>query len=152
MSALLPLPRDRRLTEHAFFKHWIAERVRWSDTDQVGHVNNVSFATYCECARTEVMRPLLSGEAPERAMLLVAQLNLSFIGEIHWPAQVDIGSVMLEIGGSSCRLGHGLFVGDRCVGTADTVLVNIDETTRKPHPIGGPTRDYLNRFLADPAA
>ena len=81
MSALAPLPRDPRLSQRAAFPHWLTERVRWSDTDQVGHVNNLSFGTYIETGRTEFLRELIDRNADSRVLLLMAQVNICFLGE-----------------------------------------------------------------------
>jgi acyl-CoA thioester hydrolase len=147
MDDLLPLPRDLRLTRREVFTHWLTERVRWSDTDQVGHVNNLSFGTYVETGRTELLRDLINRNTESRVLLLMAQVNICYLGEVHWPSNVDVGTCILGVSQSSCRMGHGLFVGDHCVGTADTLLVHIDETTRKPSTIEGGLRDFLNEYL-----
>ena len=148
MPSMTALPRDARLKQRALFSHWVTERVRWSDTDQVGHVNNLAFGAYFESGRTELFRDLVCHAAESRVLLLVAQMNICFVGEAHWPSDIDIGTCVLDIGGSSCRLGQGLFLGDRCVGTADTVMVIIDEATRTPSDIPPHVRDYLNGFRA----
>lgn len=141
------LPRDARLTQRSAFPHWLTERVRWSDTDQIGHVNNVSFCTYLETGRTEFLRDVLDRKAAAPVLLLTAQINVCFLGEIHWPSNVDVGTCILEVNRSSCRMGHGLFVGERCVGTADTLLVNVDEDTRQPLAMDDGLCDHLGQFL-----
>lgn len=148
MHTLSPLPRDARLTHRKTFPHWVTERVRWSDTDQVGHVNNLSFCTYVETGRTEYLKEMIDRKSDSRVLLLMAQVNICLLGEVHWPSDVDVGTCILEISRSSCRMGHGLFVGDICVGTADTLLVHIDEATRKPRTIDGSLREVLNKSLA----
>jgi acyl-CoA thioester hydrolase len=151
MTSLIPLPRDPRLTQRAFFTYWLTERVRWSDTDQVGHVNNLAFSTYFESGRTEFLRDLVSRGVDSRVLLLMAQMNVCFLGEVHWPSNVEVGTCVLDVGSSSCRIGHGLFLGDQCVGTADSVLVMIDEATRKPREIPPHVRQHLNGFLPQTA-
>ncbi|MCK9284849.1 MAG: acyl-CoA thioesterase [Rhodocyclaceae bacterium] len=147
MTPLPPIPRDPRLTQRRFFTHWVTERVRWSDTDQVGHVNNLAFCTYIETGRTEFMRHLVSRDVESRVLLLMAQINVSFLGEVHWPSDVDVGTCVLDIGRSSCRIGHGLFLGEQCVSSADSLLVMIDESTRKPQEIPPHVRAHLAEFL-----
>lgn len=147
-GALAPLPRDAGLVRRERFAHWFTEHIRWSDTDRVGHVNNVAFAVYCESGRTAFLTPLTIGAAGKRSLMLLAQINLSFLGEADWPAAVDIGTVVLDVGRSSCRIGHGLFVGERCVATADSLLVLIDEATRQPRALPEPARAYLERYRA----
>jgi len=149
MSALPPLPRDHRLQQRASFKHWLVERVRWSDTDQVGHVNNLSFSTYCETGRTEFLAHLIRRDAETRVLMLMAQMNVCFLGEAHWPGEVDVGTCILDIGNSSCRMGHGLFVGDQCICTADSLMVHVDVTTHATGPIPDALRQYLAAHLID---
>ncbi len=147
MPLITPLPRDPRLTQRDFFTHWLTERVRWSDTDMVGHVNNLSFSTYFETGRTEFLRPLIHRDAESRVLLLMAQMNVSFFGEVHWPANVEVGTCVLHLGDSSCRLGHGLFHGDQCIASCDELLVLIDEASRKPRTLPGHVRSYLAEFI-----
>jgi hypothetical protein len=79
MSALAPLPRDPRLSQRAAFPHWLTERVRWSDTDLVGHVNNLSFGTYIETGRTEFLRELIDRNADSRVLLLLTMVAISLV-------------------------------------------------------------------------
>jgi len=131
------------LTLRESYRHWEQERVRWSDTDQVGHVNNLAFGAYCETGRSLFLRRFVGRDADPRALFLPAQLTINFLGEAHWPAQVDIGTGILGIGRTSCRLGQGLFDDQRCFGTSETVLVLIDEQTRLPREIPGWLREWL---------
>jgi len=141
-STLLPvLPRDRDA-----YPHWMGEHVRWSDTDLVGHVNNLSISAYFETGRTHFLLPVLSKDLPEPSLLLLAQITVNFLGEVHWPGNLDIGTGLLSLGRSSCRLGQALFDGARCVATAETVLVLIDESTRKPREIPEPMRAWFSSF------
>lgn len=142
------MPRDPRLTQRSFFTYWLTERVRWSDTDLVGHVNNLSFSAYFETGRTEFMRPVIDRNKESSLLFVLAQMNTCFLGEVNWPSEVEVGTCMLEIGRSSCRMGQGLFLGEQCVGTADTLLVMIDETTRMPHEIPAYVRQHLESFRA----
>lgn len=134
------------LTQRSTYSYWLTENIRWSDTDLVGHVNNLSFSTYYETGRTQFLRPFVARGVEQRVLLLLAQMNVSFLGEAHWPGEVDIGTGMLEVGRSSCRMGQGLFLGDQCISTAESVMVMIDETTRKPKEIPDWVREYLLKY------
>ena len=134
------------------FSHWAKEQVRWSDTDMVGHVNNLAFSAYCETGRTHFLHGIITRNMDQGAQLVLAQMTVNFLGEVHWPASIDIGTGVLSIGRSSLRMGHGLFDGERCVATAESVIVSIDVASRKPCPISDSARDYLSGFcigLAD---
>jgi acyl-CoA thioester hydrolase len=128
----MPPSNNPPLTDRGGYRHWAADQVRWSDTDLVGHANNLVF-----------------GNAAEPAMMLPVQITLNLLGEVHWPAQVQIGTSVLAIGTSSLRLGQGMFESARCFGSCETVMVLIDDTTRRPRPIPQPMRDWLSGFMIE---
>lgn len=107
------------------------EKLRYADTDRQGHVNNAVFATMLETGRVE----LLYG--PEGVLhdggcaFVIASLHLDFLGEIRWPGLVEIGTRVASIGNSSLTLEQGLFQEGRCVATAKTVIVQMNESSRR---------------------
>jgi len=133
----------RHRSVHGF---WVSERVRWNDTDLVGHVNNLSITNYCEIGRVNFLQPWLLPGAPERALFLIVRMTTNFLGEVHWPGVVDVGTSVLEVGRSSVRVVHAVFDGERCVATADSVLVHIDEASRASHPIPEAVLDYFSQY------
>lgn len=74
-------------------------------------------------------------------------MTANFLGEVHWPATVDVGTSVLALGTGSRRVVHGVFVGERCVATGDSVLVHIDELARVSRPMPGAVREYLSAYL-----
>ncbi|GAC1625161.1 MAG: thioesterase family protein [Nevskia sp.] len=136
-------PANPLLIRRDAYRHWERERVRWSDTDQIGHTNNLAFGAYCETGRSLFMKHFLDGARDARQMFLLTQIVINFVGELHWPAEVAIGTGVLSIGRTSCRLGQGLFDGERCFGSSEALLVLIDEQTRRPRPIPDDVRDWL---------
>lgn len=147
MSAASPgYPSNPLLREAARYRHWERERVRWSDTDQLGHVNNLAFAAYCETGRSQFMAQATMQNRELGRLFVVSQLVVNFIGELHWPAEVRVGSGVLDIGRTSYRIGQGLFAGDRCFGSSEGLLVQIDATTRRPTPIADDLRAWLDTF------
>ena len=147
MSDIQPLPRDPRLTDRRVYTYWQKDSIRWSDTDMVGHVNNLAFAAYAETGRTQFFRDILARNTASERLLVLAQINISYLGEMHWPGDVDIGTCLLKVSNTSCRLANGLFYGDRCVGTVDSLLVHIDQTTRQASPMDDELRHFLERHL-----
>ncbi|EPL3138007.1 TPA: acyl-CoA thioesterase [Pseudomonas aeruginosa] len=139
--------RHPRLTERDAYHHWSREQVRWSDTDLVGHVNNLSFAAYCETGRCMFLRPFVENNSSQRAMMLPAQLILNFIAEAHWPQVIEIGTGIISIGNTSCRIGQGLFVEGRCIATSEVTNVMIDEQTRQPRPLPDWFRSWLSEYM-----
>ena len=112
------------------------DTIRYADTDRQGHVNNAAFATFCETGRCMFLydsgRPLLQGGAG----FVIARLAIDFLAEVTWPGRVEIGTRVVTVGRSSFGLGQGLFQDGNCVATADSVIVQVDEATRRSKPLG----------------
>lgn len=130
MSTPQPDPTDRRL-----YCLWSRDVLRYGDTDRQGHVNNAVFATFCESGRTAFLCDPAAPLAPGGNSFVIARLILDFRAEILWPGEVDIGTGVIALGRSSFTLGQGLYEGSRCVATAQTVLVLIDDATRRSTPL-----------------
>src|ERR1700690_4113074 len=107
------------------------ETISYADTDRQGHVNNAVFATLCETGRVAFLYAPEKPLAPEGASFVIARLLIEFQAEISWPGQVEIGTRIAAIGRSSLTLAQGLFQAGRSVAAAETVIVLMDETTRR---------------------
>ncbi|MFZ2488134.1 MAG: thioesterase family protein [Anaerolineae bacterium] len=123
------------------------DKLRYADTDRQGHVNNATFSTFLETGRVEILYnadvPLL----PAGASFVIVSLSLTFLREITWPGQVDIGTGIVKIGNSSVQFFQKLFQNGRCVATAETVVVQVDNTSSKGLPLTDYARVVLGRWL-----
>ncbi len=123
------------------------DKVRYADTDRQGHVNNAAFATFCETGRVTFLfdpeRPLY----PSGTAFVIARLVLDFRAEIRWPGTVEIGTRVERIGSSSFTLKQALFQETRLVATAETVIVLMDEETRRSTPLPPATVNALKQLM-----
>ena len=78
---------------------------------------------------------------------MIARLELDFRGEMTWPGQVAIGTMVESIGRSSFTLRQGLFQEDRCV-IARTVIVQIDDHSQRACPLAEITASRLSDLQA----
>lgn len=138
---------DTRLKRREVYRHWASEHVRFSDTDLVGHANNLVFGAFAETGRCLFMRRFTDDRFGQRTMILPVQVTLNFHAELYWPAQVEIGTGVLALGNTSLRLGQGMFEAERCFGSAESVLVAIDEQTRRPKPLPPDVREWFAQYL-----
>lgn len=122
------------------------DKLRYRDTDRQGHVNNAVFTTFLETGRVEILFKVIRPLAGPNSSFVIVHLELDFIAEVNWPGTVDIGSRVAAIGNSSVKLQQGLFQNGACVGTAETVMVLVDETTRRPKPFPEAARAQLLAF------
>ncbi|MEP2705430.1 MAG: thioesterase family protein [Roseibium sp.] len=122
-----------------------SDKLRYADTDRQGHVNNAVFATFLETGRVEV----IIGEAlaEEGASFVIARLELDFLSEVNWPGTVEIGTAVLEIGRSSFKLVQRVYQDQMPVASAVTVIVQMNETTRKSHPLSERARSRLEKLV-----
>lgn len=107
------------------------DKLRYGDTDRQGHVNNAVFATFFETGRVEL---LLAGDRPLLApgtSLVLARLEVDLVAEILWPGTVEIGSAVGRIGRSSIALEQALFQNGRYCARATSVVVLVDDATRR---------------------
>jgi len=119
------------------------DKIRYADTDRQGHVNNAAFSTFLETGRVEFLYDPQNPLAAENAAFVIADLNLKFRSEVNWPGRIDIGTGVSRVGNSSLTLYQALFQDGQCVATAETVIVQMDERTRKSHPLSENAKTFL---------
>lgn len=110
------------------------DKLRYADTDRQGHVNNSVFSTALETGRVELLHAPEAGIAEAGKSFVIARLELDFRGELTWPGEVAIGTKVESVGRTSITLAQGLFQHDRCVALATTVVVQVDDRTRRSTP------------------
>ncbi len=131
------------------FPHHSYDKLRYGDTDSQGHINNAVFTTLLETGRVEVLLDADGGLLlPAGSAFVIVNLSMAFRGEIHWPGRVDIGTRVKAIGRSSVTFEQALFQDGRLVATAETVIVQMSEATRRSEPLSPEVAAHLQRFAA----
>ena len=123
------------------------DKIRYADTDRQGHVNNAVFSTYLETGRVEFLYDTDNPLLDQDSSFVIADLNLQLLAEINWPGQVQIGTGVTKIGNTSLCLFQGLYQSEQLVATANTVIVQMNDKTRKSHPLTANARAFLNEHL-----
>lgn len=144
---MMRTPHDPPLTERASFTHWTHDKLRFNDTDRLGHINNAVFATAFETGRVSFLYHPEQPLAPAGSDFVIVRLVVDFRAEMHYPGDVEIGTRLLAIGRSSFTVGQALFKDGICTATGESVLVLIDHATRKAIPLPEQLRAAL-RALA----
>ena len=119
------------------------DKIRYGDTDRQGHVNNAVFATFFETGRVELLHLGQNPVADDGCAFVIAHLGVDFRAEILWPGEVAIGTRVTRVGSSSIRLAQALFQDDKCTATAETVIVQVDQTTKKSRQLSPAAVEYL---------
>ena len=123
------------------------DKIRYADTDRQGHVNNAVFATFLETGRVTFLYNKDLPVLPTGASFVIAALQMSFRKELHWPGQVEIGTGILKMGNSSIKLLQQLHQNGQCAAQAETVIVQVDDSTGKSLPLTTEAREILQSWL-----
>ncbi|MBV9813326.1 MAG: acyl-CoA thioesterase [Acetobacteraceae bacterium] len=123
------------------------QKLRFCDTDMLGHVNNAVYAVMYEAGRAELMEH--TGLLDSRAGLgvVIARLELDFLAEMNWPGEVRIETWFARTGAKSLHVRQRLLVEESIVSRAASVLAVIDTATRKAVPIEPAWRDRLTPWI-----
>jgi len=109
--------------------------IRFGDLDPQGHVNNTVFATFFETGRVMLLREPGNELGAPGATTVLAQLDISFLRELHWPGEVVIGTGTTHIGRASYSFLQAIFHEGECAATANATMVMIDAATRRARPL-----------------
>ena len=147
------LPEGSRIHERPRLEDYplyTTEKLRFADTDCNGHISNAVFAVCCQNARMELLHDPQRVPVPVNAQFVIARLEIDFLGEMHWPGEVMIGSRCDHVGRSSLLMTQALFVDGRCAANARSTVVLMDRATRRAAPLPPETALALRGFCALP--
>src|SRR5262249_41163095 len=116
-----------------------SERVRFSDLDGMGHVNNAVYLTYVEEARIAFLKPL----GPTYDDLILARSEIDYRSPLSDGEEAEIGVRCTRLGRSSFDLKYQLRAGGRLVAEAKSVQVAYDYELSAPAPIPDEWRERL---------
>ncbi len=125
------------------FPYRLTDNVRFADLDPNQHVNNAVYATYFETGRVTLMKDRSYGLMPEGLAWMMVRLDMHFRAELRWPGTIEMGLGVARFGRTSVTFDQVVFSEGRCVASAQSVSVLIDESTRKPTPL---TDEILRNF------
>lgn len=146
-AAPIPVPNPALRTREGYAA-WVTERIRYNDLDPNNHVNNIAINQFFEDGRVDFRNAKMPGESVDiLAGFVVVKFTVEYVSELSYPGEVDVGTVVLRVGGSSYTMGQGVFQGDRCIAVAETITVYVDAETRKASRIEGDLRTALEDNL-----
>jgi acyl-CoA thioester hydrolase len=125
------------------FPYRLTDNVRFADLDPNQHVNNAVYATYFETGRVTLMKDRSYGLMPAGLAWMMVRLDMHFRAELRWPGIIEMGLGLSKFGRTSVTFDQVVFSEGRCVASAQSVSVLIDEATRKPTPL---TQEIVRAF------
>lgn len=141
-------------TIRSAFRFWAVEQIRFADLDPLGHVNNNAMGVYLENARVAMFAqagvPVTGDGSGTGPGIMIARLAIDFRSEGRYPGSLDVGIGLARIGHSSITLREGIFDGERCVATAESVCVLVDFALRRPMEVSAAMRARFEELLGSP--
>jgi acyl-CoA thioester hydrolase len=130
-------------------EHHYACRVRWSDVDSYGHVNNVKYFEYFQEARISFLSGLADGlPAGEAGGVVVARIDVDYRRPILFRTEpFEIRTWVSRVGRSSYDLDAEIRDGDEVLSRAHTVVVAFDAEQQRSRPLSDHERARLEELL-----
>ncbi len=126
------------------------EKIRLSDTDRQGHVNNVSFSYFYEAGRAAVVLER-EGLLDPDCFFVIVSTTINFIGELHYPGLVTVAGGIEKVGNSSITMQQALFQEGRCVSHSVNTMAQVNMVTRKSQRLSEQARRIIAELLIDAA-
>jgi acyl-CoA thioester hydrolase len=128
------------------FPYRLTDNVRFADLDPNQHVNNAVYASYFETGRVTLMKDPSRGLIPAGLTWIMVRLDIHFRAELRWPGTIELGLGVARLGRTSVTFDQVVFSEGRCVASAQSVNVLIDEASRKPTPLTDEVIEKLQRW------
>ena len=104
------------------YPHSATIQTRFQDLDPLGHINNVAMAALFESGRVRFNQAIgLAGWKGHR--WLVARIEINYLAEGSFPADVEIASGIGEIGTRSWEIQSAAFQDGFAIATCDASIV-----------------------------
>src|SRR5262245_31574324 len=103
------------LNERARFSEWTVDRLRVTDIDIQGHVNNSIHPVLYTSGRHDFIHRHIRPYIAQTDMFALVKVTIEYLGEMRYPGEVEVGTLLKHLGRSSITLGQGMFNESRCV-------------------------------------
>jgi acyl-CoA thioester hydrolase len=129
-------------------RHQYQCRVRFSDVDVYGHVNNVKYFEYYQEARLTFLTSLGRDLAEHSFGLVLARIDVDYKRPILFRSDPYlVESWVTRIGRSSFDLSAEIRDGDNLLSRAESVLVTFDLEHQRSRPLSETERDRLSAVV-----
>jgi acyl-CoA thioester hydrolase len=117
------------------FPYRLTDNVRFADLDPNQHVNNAVYASYFETGRVTLVKDRSFGLMQPGLSWILVRLDIHFRAELRWPGTIELGLGVAKFGRTSVTFDQVVFSQGQCVASAQSIMVLIDEISRKPTPL-----------------
>ncbi|RUO80160.1 thioesterase [Idiomarina tyrosinivorans] len=123
-------------------------KVRFYETDALGHVNNTVIPGWIETGRLPIF-DFFGAMSGETISLIVARLEVDYLRPIYFGKPVTVKTFVMRLGNSSFDIGTEVWQDDQCCAMGKTILVYFDYSEQKATPLTADIKQKLSA-LAHP--
>jgi acyl-CoA thioester hydrolase len=129
--------------------HAYSCRVRWSDIDSYGHVNNVKYVEYFQEARILFVREAVGAEdAADLGSFVVARVDVDYRRPLEFQTDpVSVRTWMTRVGRSSFELQAAVCDSSTVYATSRAIAVGFDRSTGHSRTLSAGEREALEARL-----
>ncbi|MEH7356479.1 thioesterase family protein [Neobacillus drentensis] len=129
--------------------HEIHVKVRFSETDALGHINNTSYFIYLEEARIRFMESLGYKMDIQNWNFILASTKCDFISQGYFGQELSIKTYVTKIGTKSFQLEHDLIAvqTNELIARGNAIMVFFDFEKQKSEPIPEMVKEELRNYL-----
>jgi acyl-CoA thioester hydrolase len=126
-------------------RYEISIRPRVSETDMLGHINNVAVMGWFEEGRSYMVREAL-GKQRRLPPFVLARMETDFKDQLFFGEEARVHTGVERLGNSSVIVRQSIEQRGRICAEARCVLVHFDHETQRPSPLPEEFREALSRF------
>ncbi|EXJ10379.1 MULTISPECIES: acyl-CoA thioesterase [Nitrincola] len=117
------------------------------DTDALGHINNTRVPQWFEVARNDVFKLFTPDLNPKTWELILARIEVDFVGELFLNSPVEIKTYISRIGNSSFSVYQEAWQDGKLGSKGEAALVRYNFNEGKSMPLTSEQRAALEAHL-----
>ncbi len=123
-------------------------KIRYCETDMLGHVNNVSYYMYFEQGRIEYFENLGLTDAlfGKQAVSVVADMECSYLRQLYLKEKMTLHVRAARLGRSSIDIEYAIMASGELKAAARGAIVLVDTATGKSTPVPDFAREKIIAF------
>ncbi|MTH55334.1 acyl-CoA thioesterase [Bacillus mangrovi] len=124
-------------------------RVRFCETDALGHVNNTSYFIYLEEARVQFFGKLGRPMTAESWPFILASASCDFLEQAYFNQELSVHTAIAKIGTKSFHLSHTVkdLQSGRTIAQGKAAIVYFNFDLQKSEEIPDHLRSELEKYL-----
>lgn len=124
-------------------------KVRFSETDALGHLNNISYYIYMEEARISLLEQIGCSMSTEEWNFIVASTGCDYMSQAYFRQTIHIETTVAKIGNKSVQLDHEMTDAEtgKPIARGRSVMVCFNFQTQQSEPLSDLIREKMQAYV-----